>query len=256
MQGKKKLTDAQQAKRDAKRAKRAEAEPTEKPAGSTLGTLILRDDLVRTAHKSTSALITSATDYVESAAKKHLAVISCHTCTSPKGCCKLTMAILFHEALPIADRLRREGRDTPELRAQLAESAELMESRSTAEYRELARPCAFLGADERCTVYEQRPRECGAAFVFSPPEMCSDLAATEVETVRPPMEPIKSQLLATEKLVERTLGLVRFQSPYMGVFPRVVLLWLEAWDRPDFVSYLAERVPAVTQRMHQATSGR
>lgn len=256
VQGRKKLTEAQQAKRDAKRAKRADALPAEATVGPTLGTLIARDDLVRTAHKSTTALIASATDYVEAAAHKHLAVISCHSCTASKGCCKLTMATLFHEALPIADRLRREGRDTQELRDRLAASAELMESRSTAEYRELLRPCVFLGADERCTVYEQRPRECGAAFVFSPPEKCSDLAATEVETVRPPMEPVKAQLLATEKVVEQALGLPRLPGRYMGVFPRLVLLWLEAWERTDFAAYLGEQFPMASERMVKATSGR
>ena len=250
----KKLTDADKAKRDAKRAKRANAEPTAQVLGPTLGSLIARDDLVRTALKSTRALITSATDYVELVAKTHLAVISCQTCTAPKGCCKLTVAVLLHEVLPVADRLRRDGRDTPELRAQLAESAELMESSSTQQYRELVRPCVFLDAAERCTVYEERPRDCGAAFVFSPPESCSDPNATEVDTVRPPMEPVKEQLWATEKLVEESLRLVRLKGPYMGVLPRMVLLWLEAWDRTDFAEYLAERVVIAGQRMVVATS--
>ncbi len=255
MQGRKKLTDADKAKRDAKRAKRAAVEPVA-TTGPTLGTLVMRDDLVRTAAKSTRALIKAATEYVELSAKTHLAVISCHTCTAPKGCCKLTVAVLFHEVLPVADRLRRDGRDTPELRAQLAASAELMESRSTAEYRALVRPCVFLDAAERCTVYEERPRDCGAAFVFSPPANCSDPGATEVETVQPPADPVREQLWATEEVVEHALRLVRLKGPYMGVLPRMVLLWLEAWDRTDYASYLAERVSNASQRMVAATSAR
>jgi Fe-S-cluster containining protein len=252
----KKLTDADKAKRDAKRAKRAAAEPTAQASGPTLGSLIARDGLVRTAAKSTRGLITSATEYIEDKARTHLGVISCHTCTAPKGCCKLTVALLFHEVLPIADRLRREGRDTPEMRAQLAESADLMESRSTQHYRDLMRPCVFLDAAERCTVYQERPRDCGAAFVFSPPADCSDPTAAEVETVQPPMDPVREQLWATEKLVEQSLGLVRLKGPYMGVLPRMVLLWLEAWDRTDFADYLAEHVLVAGQRMVAATSAR
>ena len=249
----KKLSDADKVKREAKRAKRAAAEPVERAPGPTLGSLIARDDLVRTAAKSTRALITSATEYIEDTARTHLGVISCQTCTAPKGCCKLTVALLFHEVLPIADRLRRDGRDTPEMRAQLAASAELMESRSTQQYRELVRPCVFLDAAERCTVYEERPRECGAALVVSPPERCSDPNATDVETVPLPMEPVTRQLWTTEKLVEQSLGLPRLEGRYVGVLPRMVLLWLEAWDRTDFAEYLAEHAAIASARMTVAT---
>jgi Fe-S-cluster containining protein len=244
MQGRKKLTDADKAKRDAKRAKRAAAEPTAPSSGPTLGALVIRDDLVRTVAKSTRALISAATEFVETSAKTHLRVISCHTCTAPKGCCKLPVTLLFHEVLPVADRLRRDGRDTPELRARLAESAELMETLTRAQYRELVRPCVFLDAEERCTVYEERPRECGSAFVFSPSIDCSDLSVTEIETALPDMEPVRHKLWVTERLVEQSLGLPRVDGTYVGVLPRMVLLWLETWDRTDFADHLAERMVA------------
>jgi hypothetical protein len=39
-------------------------------------------------------------------------------------------------------------------------------------------PCVFLSAAGRCTVYEDRPIECSGAYVSSPPNQCSDPAAT------------------------------------------------------------------------------
>jgi len=234
----KKLTDADRAKREAKRAKRAAAEPAV-ATGPTLGTLITRDSLVRTVGKSTHALIAAATELVETSARTHLRVISCHTCTLP-GCCKLPIRLMLHEVLPLADRLRREGRDTPELRARLAEAADLMETLAREDYRALVRPCEFLDASNRCTVYEDRPRECGSAFVFSPAADCSDLAVSEIETVAPDVTAVLREMWGTAKTVDKALGLVHIGGSYNGVMPRMVLLWLDAWDRPDFVEYIEE----------------
>ena len=111
----------------------------------------------------------------------------------------------------------------------------------------------LLDDAERCTVYDQRPRECGAAFVFSPPEHCSDPTATTVEMARPPMDGVREQLGRTEMAVERAARLIRLDGPYMGVLPRMVLLWLEAWDCPDHAAYLAEQGPLAASRMAAAT---
>ena len=243
----KKLTDADKAKREAKRAKRANADPVLASLGPTLGARVTRDDLVRTVGKATRALIATATELVESSAKTHLRVISCYTCTAP-GCCNLPITMMFHEVLPVAARLRRDGRDTPELRAHLAESAELMESLSRPHYRALVRPCVFLDTAKRCSVYEDRPRECGTAFVFSPVADCSDVSISEIETVRPDAQTVIRQVYTTAKLVERSLGLVPIEGGYTGVLPRMVLWWLEAWDRTDFVDDLAAHARAANER--------
>jgi len=249
----KRLTDADKAKREEKRERRAAREAPAPVAAPTLGQFVAREDLVRTAAKSTRKLIEDVVLHVEGVAKRHHRVVSCHTCTAPKGCCKLTVTVLLHEVLPIAERLRREGRDTPALRGALAESAELMETMTQGEYRELRRPCVMLDETERCTVYEQRPRECGAAFVFTPPEACRDPAATTVEMARPPTEGVREQLGRTELAIEQGARLVRLEGPYMGVLPRMILLWLEAWDRPDYAAYLAEQGPLAVTRMAAAT---
>ncbi len=179
MQGRKKLTPAQQAKRDAKRLKRAEGAPPEAKAGPTLRALVARDDLVRVVGKATRALIEQATAHTEAVAKTHLRVITCHACTEP-GCCNLPIEMMFHEALPAADRIRRDGRDTPALRAQLAESA------------------------------------------------------------RVDADAVLREVWQTAKVVDRALGLAHIEGRYTGVLPRMVLWWLETFDRTDFVDVLAD----------------
>lgn len=238
MQGRKKLTPAQQAKRDAKRLKRAEGAPPEAKAGPTLRALVARDDLVRVVGKATRALIEQATAHTEAVAKTHLRVITCHACTEP-GCCNLPIEMMFHEALPAADRIRRDGRDTPALRAQLAEAAQLMETLPRREYRALARPCVFLH-DRRCSVYEDRPRACGSHFVFSPMAECADPAIEVTESARVDADAVLREVWQTAKVVDRALGLAHIEGRYTGVLPRMVLWWLETFDRTDFVDVLAD----------------
>ena len=220
-----------------------------------LGQLIARDALLRLIGKSTTALIHEAEHFALEVAQEHGRSVSCVTCTATKACCWLSIGIPFHEALPIADRLRRDERDTPQLRASLADAADLMESHSPPTYRELRRPCALQDSDGRCTVYDQRPRECGAAFVFSAPELCSDLDADDFETLLLPDE-LRDPLRKTEVAVERTLGLPRIDGLYSGALPRMVLLALEAWERDDFAPYLAEHVAAAGERLAVVTRDR
>ncbi len=248
------LTETERARRDEKRQRRA-ARGTCAPAGARLGNLIARDALLRVVEKSTGASIREAEQLADQVARDNARSVSCVTCTATKACCWLSIGIPFHEALPIADRLRRDGRDTPELRAALETSADRMETHTPPDYHERREPCVLLGADERCTVYDQRPRECGAAFVFSAPELCSDPDATEFATLLIPdglLEPLRR----TEAAVETTLGLRRIDGLYWGALPRMVLLALEAWDRDDFASYLAERVAAAAERLAVVTKHR
>ncbi len=247
--GPKKLAPADRVKREDKRQRRAaqradaEAHPPAAPASPTLSEMVRRGNLVWSTSKATRALIRDTDAHVREVARRSRLAISCDTCTAPKGCCSMTVVAFFHEAIPIVDRLRREGRDTPELRAALSSAAQEMESRSPDDYR---RPCAFLdAATERCTIYEQRPSECGMAFVSSPAIQCSDPAATSISKYAAP-EPYRAQ--DSERAFERDARLIPLQGPYMGTLPRMVLLCLEAWDRPDYVQYLAEQIPLVAQR--------
>jgi hypothetical protein len=250
------LTAAEKAKREEKRKRRAaKAADAPGPRGPVLGQLIARDALLRFVGKSTGALIREAEQLAQEVAEANARSVSCVTCTAKKACCWLSVGIPFHEALPVADRLRRDGRDTPELRAALATSADRMESHTPPAYVELREPCVLQGPDERCTVYDQRPRECGAAFVFSPPELCSDPEATDFATLLLPDE-LREPQRRTEAAVERTLGLQRIDGLYWGALPRMVLLALEAWDRDDFATYLAEQTAAAAERMAEVTKDR
>jgi hypothetical protein len=252
----KKLTPAERAKRTEKRDRRtarrddASANPPAARAAPTFADMVRRENLAYSTSRATRSLIRGADVQVHEAARQLRAVVSCDTCTAPKGCCSMTVIAFFHEAIPIVQRLRDEGRDTPELRAALTVAAGEMESRSTSEYR---RPCAFLDAAERCTIYDQRPSECGTAFVSSPPIQCSDPSATSIDKYAVP-DPYGAMEL--ERTFERAAKLTPLQGPYMGTLPRMVLLCLEAWDRTDYVPFLAEQIPAIAQRsisaIHQA----
>ena len=237
----KKLTPAQQAKRDEKRERRAAADPKPEPAPPTFGEILRVRDLIWSSAKSTRTLIRDTETYFQEAAKASLQVISCTSCTAPKACCSVTVGAYFHEVVPIVERLRKEGRDTPELREALAAAADAMETTSPDEYR---RPCVFLDAAERCTVYEQRPAECGTTFVSSPALQCSDPAAS-VQKYLPPYRP-RTQEAA--RVFETEARLLPLRGPYVGALPRLVLLCLEAWDRSDYAAYLAERVAISAQR--------
>jgi hypothetical protein len=130
--------------------------------------------------------------------------------------------------------LKREGRDTPELRASLLAAAEKMEQSTRAEY--LA-PCVFLGPAERCTVYDVRPQICGTTLVVSPPAQCSDRENGMVERFDDGHFEKTSWSLA--QAFYQALGL---HDPTahsaMGMLPRMVLVCLEAWDRQDYQTFL------------------
>lgn len=248
------LTEAEKAKREEKRQRRA-ARGAGAPARPVLGQLIARDALLRVVGKSTGASIREAELLAEQVARDNDCSVSCLSCAARKACCWLSIGIPFHDALPVAARLRRDNRDTPELRAALAASADLMETHTPSAYRALRRPCVLQGPDDRCTVYAERPRECGAAFVFSPPELCSDTEADDYATLLLPDE-LRDPLRKTEATVERTLGLPAIDGLYWGVLPRMVLLALEAWERDDFATYLAEQVAAAAARLAAVTKDR
>jgi Fe-S-cluster containining protein len=159
---------------------------------------------------------------------------SCIGCTAAKGCCSLIQIAHLHEGVPIAARLRAEGRDTPELRDRLRETADAMTAADRDEWR---RPCVFLDDAERCTIYSDRPTACGTLFVYSPAERCADRAASdEIE-----VHDISVEISAVVQFAEafrRRLGLRRkVGRMYVDVLPRIVLRCLEAWDRTDYHDY-------------------
>lgn len=198
---------------------------------------------------ATRRLIAEVTKQATEFGQQRLQVLpSCYACGVAKGCCKLTVRVMFYEAVPIVTRLRRDGRDTPALRQQLAEAADAMEITPRSRY---FRPCVFLGPGERCSIYEDRPSACGSAFVFSNPNLCnSDDPSSRVQKFATPLsERIPRGL---EQAFLDAVGLERTDFLYLGALPRMVLLCLEIWDEPDFVRVLAERVRTAAFRFSDA----
>ena len=168
-------------------------------------------------------------------ARVKLKVVSCDACDAPKGCCKVATVIFLHEAVPVVATLKAEGRDTPELRAALLAAAEKMEQTTRRLY---VSPCVFLDGQERCTVYDVRPRVCGTTLAFSAPDQCSNWEHGSIDRFDDGFYEKAAWKLAWE--FHKRLGL-RSHEPdaVIGMLPRMVLVCLEAWDRTDYQESLS-----------------
>lgn len=223
------------------------AKPPARGAGPTLAEVVVRSGLLARISATTRSVIARSVAQADDQGRVQLKVVSCHACTAPKACCTLTTAAFLYEALPIAARLIAEGRDTPALRAELRVTAEAMENTPRTRYR---RACIFLDGAERCTIYEDRPSACGTALVYSPATACSDPRATAIDSFAAPLQrEVPRQI---EERVRIELGLPGDGNVYMGVLPRVVLLCLQAWQRPDFARFFGQHGPPATTSLARA----
>jgi Fe-S-cluster containining protein len=197
--------------------------------------------LLDEAGRRTSEAIAASNGLAVDHARQHLRVISCFACAAPKACCTMVTGAYLHEGAVVAARIVAERRDTPALRAELRTAAERMETSDVTEYRQ---PCAFLGADDRCTVYEDRPSICGVHLVSSPAAACRDAPSTTVSAVVGTAHVDLPRAACAD--FAAALGLPALEHPYRGALPRMVLACLDAWHRRDFASYLAGTlVPAI-----------
>lgn len=159
---------------------------------------------------------------------------ACLTCRARKACCWSLVVARLYEGVLVAADLRAQGRDTPELREQLREVAAQMEAADPYGWR---RPCVFLDAGERCTVYTARPSACGVLWVYTPPAACNEPGA-EIRAYVPHAEHAVATELE-EQFRHRMALRKKVGRRYLGVLPRMVLLALETWDRSDFREVLA-----------------
>ena len=218
----------------------------------TFGEMLAATGLLKNASIATRQLNDVHAKEVANYARAKLKVISCTSCAAPKGCCRISVGVQLYEAVPIAARLIGEGRDTPELRAILEAAATSMEMTSRSDYDA---PCVFLDSAERCSVYEDRPSECGKHFVFSDPALCSSSDPdARVEGVLPPPE-LAIRPFELEKRFSVEARLHTSDQPYHGALPRMVLVCLEAWNRRDYVEFLARKVPKLSRRFDIAIGG-
>lgn len=217
--------------------------------GPTLAEVMRTSGLLEKISMTTRSIISRSVAEADQQGRVMLRVVSCHDCTAPKACCQLTVAIYLYEALPVAARLVAEGRDTPALRTALRNAAEAMENSPRTAHSRAGRPCVLLDADERCTVYTDRPAACGVALVYSPAEACSDPTTKRVDAYTGSIQRDLSPTV--EEGVREELGLPRGSWRYMGVLPRMVLLALQAWSRPDYARFLGLHVPTAAARLAQ-----
>jgi Fe-S-cluster containining protein len=200
----------------------------------TLGQFLAGEGILPDLAKMIEDIIARSTQQAKALGKQQkLPVVSCFNCDAKKSCCHSVVVARLYEGCVVAGYLRDAGRDTPELREQLRTIAEVMEATDPHEWR---KPCLFLDANERCTVYPARPTPCGTLYVYTPPAACSDpnaavkaYVAHEENAVALELEEQFREKLSLRKKVGRR---------YIGVLPRMVLVALEAWDRTDFRDYL------------------
>ncbi|HUS33301.1 MAG TPA: YkgJ family cysteine cluster protein [Kofleriaceae bacterium] len=200
----------------------------------TLGQFLVGEGLLADLAKIVGDLNAHATTNAQALGKQQkLPVVQCFNCDAKKMCCHSIVVARFYEGCVVAAYLRDAGRDTPELRAELRAVAEAMEATNPRDWR---KPCHFLDADERCTVYTARPTPCGSLYVYTPPANCSDPTAAVQAYVAHEENGIAQQL--EDQFREKLSLRKKVGRRYIGVLPRMVLVALEAWDRTDFRDYL------------------
>jgi Fe-S-cluster containining protein len=196
----------------------------------TFGQFVEQDGLLADLGRAIGEINARATKGAKRVSRlQKLPPVQCFKCTAKKACCHSVVVARLYEGVVVAGFLRKVGRDTPELRAQLAAAATAMEAADPYGWRV---PCVFLDARERCTVYDARPTPCGTLYVYTPPANCNDPTAS-VQAFVAHVEN-KSAIEIEEQFRVRLSLRLKVGRRYIGVLPRMVLLALELWDRTDF----------------------
>lgn len=157
---------------------------------------------------------------------------SCAGCTNP-GCCYQMVWVTLYEALPIARRLRMEGRATRPFIAKLRELGERQEATGRGAWFGRNQPCVLLTPDKKCSVYDLRPVLCRQYFVFSDPRLCLPTAGTQ-DVVRLNARPVELTVTAQHFQLLQALGLAGQEDPalYLTSLPRMLAIVLEAMASP------------------------
>jgi Fe-S-cluster containining protein len=201
----------------------------------TLGQFVIDEHIVSWISDAVGDIHRHATRQARAAGKPLQLVVSCTRCAATKTCCWSVVVARLYEGVIIAERLIRDGRDTPALRDDLRTRAAAMAAAQPSGFRT---PCGFLDPAERCTIYDVRPSPCGILHVYTDPAWCTTRAgeirgyvAGEELAMATALEEAFRERLALRKKVGRR---------YLGVLPRMVLVALEAWSRTDFRDYLRQ----------------
>lgn len=202
----------------------------------TLGQFLVDENILADLAKLVAGINARSTQgAIKLGKQQKLPVVQCFNCDATKTCCHSMVVARLYEGIVVAAALKDQGRDTPEMREQLRLRAAEMEGVNAHAWR---RPCLFLDERERCTVYTARPSPCGALYVYTPPQNCSDPKAPVKAYVAHEENAMAQQI--EDQFRERLSLRKKVGRRYIGVLPRVVLVALEAWDRTDFRDYLRQ----------------
>ena len=177
--------------------------------------------------------------------------VSCTTCTEP-ACCYQQTACWLVEALPIAERIIDEGRNTVEYRDSLKRVFEAMEGSEADAYFDQQIPCVFL-KDKRCEVYAQRPiTPCRSYFVVTPAERCRHDGTPSANTIVGKIDPSEIWDLTSQFVIHVHYGIglrrqvegeepSRYPNPrriLMGSIPRMVWTWLSCYEDEGWKEFI------------------
>ena len=84
----------------------------------------------------------------------------------------------------------------------------------------------------------------------SPASHCSDPAVDRIVKLASPLQSTVPRQVDEDFRDETSLRAIG--ASYSGALPRMVLLGLEAWDRRDYITFLAERVLPAAHRFEWA----
>lgn len=207
---------------------------------TTLGELLVKQKAIRWAELQQLAGRRLIRQAIKSTAARARVQVTCDTCTSEKGCCRVAVLVGLWEAVPVAAMLRADGRDTPTLRSNLLAiggqiDADHLTGDGTQTFHRY-QACAFL-VGERCSIYSVRPAACSGYAVASPAENCRGPATRPVAQLDTRKESAFT-MTALNTPFCRLLGLAA-TTPYITALPRAIALLLGAWDRHDYVDFLS-----------------
>lgn len=163
--------------------------------------------------------------------------ISCNTCTEPY-CCSIQVYITMFEAMQMAQRLRREGRNTPEFIAALYADGDRQEGENPRTIFQARKPCLFLTPEKKCSVYSDRPHPCYGYLVVTPAYLCGPDYDGEL-VGRIDYGPVSDLIISSQLGFQAVMGL-ETNDLMWGTLPRMVAIALEALDKPpnQFVDFL------------------
>jgi len=166
--------------------------------------------------------------------------VSCTSCSTP-GCCYQKINAHLFEVIPLAFWLRKEGRDTPQLRARLKDAWNKMECEGFEEFFASNTPCVFL-EDDKCSIYPYRPIECRVYWVFSPPELCCPPSRKTVSVAN--HSRVAHAGLVFSNDVNRYLQIKETaKRVILSSFPRMLLIMLESFDSElPFKQFIRQQV--------------